>query len=212
MLTQSILEQVLPNNENVAEWLDSLEKFLPSHGIDNENRIAAFLAQCSVESGQFSRLRENLNYRWDRLRVVFPKYFPTDELAKKYASLPNKQEAIANRVYANRMGNGLEASGDGWKYCGRGLIQLTGKNNYKIFADSIGMELKNVPQYLMSFDGAVHSACWYWKTNNLNSWVDKNDFDGLCDAINIGRKTQTYGDAHGFKERLNEYNRILKLL
>lgn len=211
-LTVNQLQEILPKNKYIQDWYDSLAKFLPDYEIDNKRRVAAFIAQCSVESGQFIRLRENLNYRWDRLRVVFPKYFATDAIAQNYAAKPNKQEAIANRVYGGRMGNGPESSGDGWRYCGRGLIQLTGKDNYTAFANSIDMDLAEVPEYLESFDGAIHSACWYWDINNLNRWVDANDFDGLCDSINIGRKTQRVGDAHGYQERLNEYNKILRIL
>ncbi len=212
ILSVEHLEDMIPNNRNVDEWYNAMSQFLPEYEINTKERVAAFIAQCSHESGEFTRLRENLNYRWESLRRVFPKYFPTDDLAKRYASMPNKQEAIANRIYANRMGNGPETSGDGWRYCGRGVIQLTGKNNYSAFANSIGMDLEDVPDYLVSFDGAIHSACWFWDTNNLNRWVDANDFDGLSDCINIGRKTQKYGDAIGFPERLAHYNKFLKIL
>jgi putative chitinase len=206
------LEDMIPQNRNVDDWYSSMCQFFPIYKINTKQRIAAFISQCSHESMEFTRLRENLNYRWESLRRVFPKYFPTDDIAKKYASLPNKQEAIANRVYANRMGNGPESSGDGWRYCGRGVIQLTGKDNYSRFSKDIGLELKDIPNYLLSYDGAIHSACWFWETNNLNRWVDNNDIDGLSDCINIGRKTQKYGDALGFAERLAHYNKFLKIL
>jgi putative chitinase len=143
--------------------------------INTPQRIAAFIAQCAHESGGFVALKENLNYKAATLRKIFGKYFPNDEIANQYASLPNKQEAIANKVYANRMGNGDEASGDGFRYCGRGLIQLTGKSNYQSFADSLEMNVEDVPEYLQTFEGAAQSACWFWETNNLNQWADKED-------------------------------------
>ena len=128
-LTKAQLKQLLPKNPYIDQWYGALSQLLPDYEINTPQRIAAFIAQCSHESAGFTALRENLNYRWQSLRKIFPKYFPTDELAQEYANKPNKQEAIANRVYANRMGNGPESSGDGWRFCGRGLIQLTGRDN-----------------------------------------------------------------------------------
>ena len=177
------LQQLLPKNKNVEEWYEALAEVLPYYGIDTPERMAAFIAQCSHESGGFSVLKENLNYRAETLRKVFPKYFPTDDVAKSYASKSNKQEMIANKVYANRMGNGPEDSGDGFKYCGRGLIQLTGKNNYQAFADSVEMDIDEVPEYLSTFEGAVKSACWFWETNNLNKWADAGDIFNLTKPI-----------------------------
>ena len=133
--TQEHLAQLLPGNPYLDHWYEALCQILPDYEIDTPQRVAAFLAQCAHESGGFKALKENLNYRAETLRKIFPKYFPTDDIANQYASLPNKQEAIANRVYANRMGNGDEHSGDGFRYCGRGLIQLTGKQNYTKFAE-----------------------------------------------------------------------------
>jgi putative chitinase len=130
-LTLDQLRQLLPKNPYVEHWHKVLAELLPDYEINTPQRIAAFIAQCAHESGGFTTLKENLNYRAETLRKIFPKYFPTDEMAKQYASMPNKQEAIANLVYGNRMGNGGPETGDGWRYCGRGLIQLTGKNNYQ---------------------------------------------------------------------------------
>ena len=129
-LTKEQLKQLLPKNPYIDYWYNALSQLLPDYEINNAKRIAAFIAQCSHESGGFTALEENLNYKAATLRKIFPKYFPTDEIANQYASMPNKQQAIANKVYANRMGNGDESSGDGFKYKGRGLIQLTGKDNY----------------------------------------------------------------------------------
>jgi len=200
-LTVEQLKQIISNNPNTKEWHNSLIKFLPSSNINTTQRVASFIAQCAHESGNFRILRENLNYRWESLRRTFPKYFPTDELAKQYEKQPQK---IANRVYANRMGNGPETSGDGWKYCGRGLIQLTGKNNYQTFAKSIDMQLEVIPEYLVSYDGAVRSACWFWTINNLNRFADKDDIQGMTKVIN--------GGLNGYDDRLKKYELALKVL
>jgi putative chitinase len=117
------------------------------------------------------------------LQKIFAKYFPTGELAAQYA---NKPERIANRIYANRMGNGNEASGDGYRYCGRGLIQLTGKDNYTFFAGSLSIPVEEASDYLATFEGAAQSACWFWEQNNLNRFADANDVKGLTKAINGG--------------------------
>ena len=124
--TKEQLQSVIGNNSNLDGWHEALTTVLPKYEIDTVERVSAFIAQCTHESGGFKRLKENLNYKWESLRKVFPKYFSTDELAQEYA---HKQDRIANRVYGGRMGNGDESSGDGFRYCGRGLIQLTGKNN-----------------------------------------------------------------------------------
>jgi putative chitinase len=185
-ITQQQLSACIGNNPYLDQWCNALNQFLSDYGIDTPPRVAAFIAQCAHESGNFVFLKENLNYRAASLRKIFPKYFPTDELANQYASLPNKAEAIANRIYANRMGNGDEASGDGYRYCGRGLIQLTGKNNYSNFADSIETPVEQVPAYLETFEGAVQGACWFWETNNLNQWADKDDILTMTKRINGG--------------------------
>ncbi len=177
---------MLPKNPYVEDWHIALMQLLPDYDINTPKRIAAFVAQCAHESGGFMVLKENLNYKWETLRKIFPKYFPNDDIAKMYAAKPNKQAAIANRVYANRMGNRDEASGDGFRFCGRGLIQLTGRNNYQAFADSLEMNINDVPDYLMTFEGAAQSACWFWETNNLNKFADAGDILNLTKRINGG--------------------------
>jgi putative chitinase len=169
----------------VEHWCEALNKLLPDYDIDTPARQAAFLAQCAHESGGFTALHENLNYRAETLVKIFKKYFDLP-LAQQYCARPNKQEAIANRVYANRMGNGPEASGDGYRYCGRGLIQLTGKDNYTFFAGSLGITVEEASEYLATFEGAAQSACWFWEQNNLNRFADANDCKGLTRAINGG--------------------------
>jgi putative chitinase len=200
-ITQEQLQQIIPNNPYVDHWAEALNKILPDYGIDTPQRCAAFIAQCAHESGGFTALKENLNYRAPTLRKVFPKYFPTDDIANQYAGQPNKQELIANRVYANRMGNGDEASGDGFRYCGRGLIQLTGKNNYQSFADSLEMPVEEVPEFLQTFEGAIQSACWFWESNNLNQWADKGDILTLTKRIN--------GGTIGLDDRIKHYEHAL---
>jgi putative chitinase len=149
----------------------------------NSKRIAAFLAQTAHESGGFTAVKENLNYGAKGLMGTFKKYFPNEEIAKQYERQPEK---IANRVYANRMKNGDEASGDGFKFRGRGLIQLTGRDNYTRFAKASDMTLDEVVAYLETPAGAVASAGWFWDVNKLNIYCDKDDFVGLTRRINGG--------------------------
>jgi len=203
-LTKQHLQQLLPNNPQIDQWYEDLSILLPAYEINTTQRIAAFMAQCAHESGDFTILKENLNYRAPTLRKIFPKYFPTDELANEYANKPNKQEAIANKVYANRMGNGDEASGDGFRYCGRGLIQLTGKENYSRFASLIHITVEEASKYLQTSKGAVESACWFWKTNNLNQWADKGDILTLTKRIN--------GGTIGLEDRIKQYEHALCIL
>ena len=151
MITPEQLHQ-LGITHSTDRWCDVLNNLLPKYDIDTPQRIAAFIAQCSHESANFTTLSENLNYGVTGLARTWPKRFTTAELMNKYARQP---EMIANFVYANRLGNGDESSGDGWKYRGRGLIQLTGKENYQHFADSIGMNLDDVPEYLETLSGAT---------------------------------------------------------
>ena len=203
-LTKDQLKQLLPKNPYIDHWHDALSKLLPDYEINTPKRIAAFMAQCSHESGGFTALKENLNYRFETLRKIFPKYFPDDQIAKEYASMPNKQEAIANKVYASRMGNGPESSGDGYRYCGRGLIQLTGKTNYTAFADSLEITPEEVSGYLGTFEGAAQSACWFWESNNLNRFADAGDMKGLTKAIN--------GGYVGLEDRISHYEHALHVM
>ena len=132
-LTLDQLKQIVPGNPYIEHWYEALSEICPDYDINTPKRLAAFLAQCAHESGGFKAIKENLNYRAESLCRVWPKYFPNIDVARQYAQQP---ERIANRAYANRMGNGPEESGDGWKFCGRGLIQLTGKDNYSRYAQS----------------------------------------------------------------------------
>ena len=182
ILTRDQLKQMV-KNPHIDHWYEVLAQLLDDYDISTPLRVAHFVAQCAHESGNFVFIRENLNYKAASLQKTFGKYFPTAELAQQYA---NRPEQIANRVYANRMGNGPEASGDGYRYCGRGLIQLTGKDNYTFFAGSLGISVEDASEYLATFEGAAQSACWFWEQNNLNRFADANDCKKLTKAINGG--------------------------
>ena len=132
------------------------------------------------------------SYKAESLVRVWPRYF-NDGNAAQYA---HNQEKIANRAYAGRMGNGDEASGDGWKFCGRGLIQITGKANYQQFADSIDTPVDQIPEFLGTFEGAVQSACWFWESNNLNALADNGDVLGITKKVNGGTLGLTERQQH----------------
>ena len=182
ILTLDQLKQMV-KNPYIDHWYAALDQLLDDYDINTPLRVAHFVAQCAHESGNFVFIKENLNYKAASLQKTFAKYFPTSELAVQYA---NKPERIANRVYASRMGNGDEASGDGYRYCGRGLIQLTGRDNYTFFAGSLDITTEEASEYLQTFEGAAQSACWFWEQNNLNRFADANDVKGLTRAINGG--------------------------
>jgi putative chitinase len=203
-LTLAQLKQLIPTNTHVEHWHHALEQLLPDYEINTPQRIAAFIAQCAHESNNFTAIQENLNYKAASLRALFKKYFTTDELAAEYASKVNKQQAIANRIYASRMGNGDESSGDGYKYRGRGLIQLTGKSNYQNFADSLEISPEEAAEYMATFEGAAQSACWFWETNNLNKWADVGDIEKMTKIIN--------GGTIGLEDRKKHYQHALHVL
>ena len=149
----------------------------------NKSRAAHFFAQTAHESGNFTAFSENLNYGAKGLRGIFGKYFPTDAMAKAYERQPQK---IANRVYGGRMGNGTEETGDGWLYHGRGLIQLTGKDNYMLASDALREDFIHSPDLILSPRWAAMTAGWYWNKRNLNKEADAKDFIGMTKKINGG--------------------------
>jgi len=200
-----MLKEMGVSDADAEQYLHPLEDSLPKHGIaDSRLRLAHFFAQVLHESGCMRFDMENLNYSSDALQRVFGKHFATKEEADRYARNPEK---IANRVYANRMGNGDETSGDGWKYRGRGLIQLTGRTNYNAFADWIRDPRVMDDPDLVSSEYAVHSAVFFWDRNNLNALADKDDVVGLTTRINGGLN----GLAHR-RELLNKANGLLAML
>ena len=200
-LTVSQLKEMVPGIPYADHWVEALNQLLPDYEINTPKRIAAFIAQCAHESGGFKFLSENLNYKAESLVKIFGKYFADVGTAKAYEKQPAK---IANKIYANRMGNGDEASGDGFKYRGRGLIQLTGKDNYSWFAASIETPVEQAAQYLETFEGAAQSACWFWETNKLNGWADKGDIEKMTKIIN--------GGTIGLEDRKKHYAHALQVL
>jgi putative chitinase len=200
-LTKQQLKELLPKNPYIDQWHKALSQLLPDYEINTPERIAAFIAQCAHESGGFLFLTENLNYKAESLLKVFPKYFKDMPTAKAYEKKPEK---IANRIYADRMGNGNEASGDGFKYRGRGLIQLTGKTNYTWFAASLEITPEEAAEYTQTFEGAAQSACWFWETNKINAFADKNDIVGMTKRIN--------GGTIGLEDRKKHYEHALHVL
>ena len=200
ILSLQQLKQMV-KNPHIDHWHEALDQLLDDYDINTPLRVAHFVAQCAHESGNFVFIKENLNYKAVSLQKIFAKYFPTAELAAQYA---NKPERIANRIYANRMGNGPETSGDGFRYCGRGLIQLTGKDNYTFFAGSLNIPVEEASDYLATFEGAAQSACWFWEQNNLNRFADANDVKGLTRAIN--------GGYIGLEDRIHHYNHAIEIL
>jgi putative chitinase len=200
--TPDHLKQMIGNNPHLNHWHKAISTICPDYGIDTPKRLAAFVAQCAHESANFTALRENLNYRAESLMKTWPRRFPTLAEAQQYARNPEK---IANKVYADRMGNGPESTGDGWRYLGRGLIQLTGKENYSWFGASIGVtDPQELVEFLGTFEGAVQSACWFWETNELNQWADKGDMKTLTKRIN--------GGTIGLADRIKHYEHACHIL
>ena len=195
------LKKCVPNNKDHTGLMNAFNKVFEKYEINTKERVAGFLAQCGHESLDFTVLKENLNYGAKGLRGTFSKYFPDDATAAKYERKP---EMIANRVYASRMGNGNEASGDGYKYRGRGAIQLTGCANYTAFAKDIGKSIDETITYLETLEGAIESACWFWKKNGLNEIADKKDITLMTKRIN--------GGTIGLEDRTKHWNNNLQVL
>lgn len=198
-LTAERLQQILPRAPR--PWLAACIELMPSAGIDTPNEVASFLAQCAHESDDFRRLEENLNYSAERLMQVWPRRFPTFEIARKYEHVP---ERLANFVYANRIGNGDEASGDGWRFHGRGPIQLTGRRNYDACGYDIGEELLVRPELLLTPNVGIRSALWFYRTHNLDEVDDDEDVRIETRRINGGET--------GLEHRQKLFNHILRNL
>jgi putative chitinase len=199
----TFLVQICPNTRHLVldSYVDPLNKIMDEFEINKNNeRVAAFISQCAHESSDFNIVKENLNYSIDGLRSIFPSHFRDDEFSL-YARNP---EMIANRVYANRMGNGPESSGDGWRYRGRGLIQLTGKYNYEICGSDLGMSLEEMPSYLETPEGAVEAAGWFWNKLGLNHLADTKDMVSITYQINGGQ--------NGLKQRKYLFDLAYSLL
>lgn len=198
-ITSQQLLHILPNAGPVAGvFVPVLNTAMNRYQIVGTKRIAAFIAQVGHESGHLTRLVENLNYGADALRKTWPNRFGV-ELATVAARKP---EQIANIAYGNRMGN--TEQGDGWKYRGRGLIQITGKNNYRACGEALGLDLIAQPELLEKPQNACMSAAWFWATNGLNTLADAGKFDAITQRINGGQ--------NGAADRQALYARALKVL
>lgn len=177
MLTRAQLLAFMPNAANAADrFVRPLNEALERYSINTPARQAAFLAQLAHESAELRRTQENLNYSWERLRKVFPRYFRTDAEAQSY---DRQAERVANRVYANRMLNGDETSGDGWRYRGRGPIQVTGRENYRKCGQALGMNLESDPDRMLDPTVGCLAAAWFWHSRGLNSLADADDENGF---------------------------------
>ena len=198
-ITAEQLQEAFDLEDGTAEkYIDALNAAMEEFEINTPQRQAMFLAQCCHESGHFRAVSENLNYKAESLTRVFPKYF-RDVDPNDYAKQPEK---IANRVYGNRMGNGDEASGDGYRFRGRGLIQLTGKSNYIACSEDLEVDLIDNPDYLLSPEGAARSAAWFWDSRDLNDLADAGDVVACTKKIN--------GGTIGLEERTELYEEALK--
>ena len=187
LLTEAQLRAMIPTNKEVAAWCEELNKALPKYDITTPERIAGFTSQCAHESMDFNALSENLNYREETLNKVFPRYFgPGKRNAAEYAKNPEK---IANYVYmdefrTSKLGN--VQPGDGWRFRGRGLKQLTGRDNYSRFAKDYNMTAEQAAEWLETKEGALASALWFWNTNKLNAIADTGNVAALTKKINGG--------------------------
>jgi len=203
--TAETFKELFPKNKEPQVWAAAINEILPDYDINTPKRVAAFLAQCGHESAGFTTLTENLNYGAAGLRGIFGKYFKDDATAKAFERKPEK---IANKVYASRMGNGDEASGEGWKYRGRGPIQLTGKDNYTKFANDMFEDpetvMDNPDVVALDKETALTSAVWFWNKNKLNALADVGDIKTMTKKIN--------GGYIGLEDRIKHYNHALHVL
>ena len=200
MLVTPEMLRCVTTPELAEKWAEPLSETCERFAIDTPFRIAGFLSNTAHESGGFKFVRENLNYSAASLMRVWPQRFPTVEIAQRYAMQPEK---IANRAYGNRadLGNGDEASGDGWKFIGRGLIQLTGKNNYVAYSLACDNEALQKPEIVEEPHYAAESAGWFWDVNRLNNLADAQDIGGMCKRIN--------GGYNGLDDRQMKYAKLM---
>lgn len=197
--TAQQVQQLIHPNPHYQDWYTALCDVLPKYQINTIPRVAMFMAQCGHESGNFTALKENLNYQAHALSSIWPKRFPPN-IANEYAHNPEK---IANRAYCDRMGNGSEESGDGWMFHGRGLVQLTGRDMYEKFAREINKGLEETVNYCETPDGAIESACFFWEHHNLNTVADSGDVVKATKIIN--------GGTLGIDDRTRRYNQAVQI-
>ncbi|MEX3846238.1 glycoside hydrolase family 19 protein [Paraburkholderia sp. BR10882] len=208
MLNAAIMKQAFPHCAAPDVWANALNSALPKFGIDTPDRIASFLAQTGYESGQFNHLEENLNYTASNLIKVWPNRFPNVASAAPYVNNPRK---LGDYVYANRMGNGDVASDDGYRFRGRGIIQLTGRSNYAAAAKAIGVGLIEHPELLAQPVNACLSGAWFWQTRGLNELADdRTGDDDLEDFTEITRRIN--GSTTGVNERFALFKQVATAL
>jgi len=207
VITLEQFSAMIPTNREADDWYEIAVDMFKKYNIITNNRIAGFMAQCAHESRDFTALEENLNYSESSLNRVFGRYFGTGKRnAKEYARNPEK---IANYVYqdefrSKRGALGNTNPGDGWRFRGRGIKQLTGRNNYSAFAKTVRMTAEEAAEYVATKQGAFESACWFWKTNNIASYADKGDIVGMSKRIN--------GGTIGLDDRKRRWNTALAIL
>lgn len=207
IVSKEQFQKMIPTNTEVDKWYPIAVDFFKKYDIDTVNRIAGFMAQCGHESGDFKNLEENLNYSVDSLLRVFPRYFGNGKAdPRDYARNPEK---LANYVYmdVNRSKSGALGNtqpGDGWRFRGGGIKQLTGRNNYAAFAKGIGMTTEQAADYVRTKEGAFESACWFWKTNGIAKYADADDIVGMSRKIN--------GGEIGLPDRKARYERAKTIL
>lgn len=207
MITLEQFKAMIPKCREPEEWYENVVDMFKKYDIVTPLRIAGFMAQCGHESADFNSLEENLNYSEKALNSVFGRYFgPGKRNAAEYARKPEK---IANYVYqdeyrSKRGAMGNVEDGDGWRFRGRGIKQLTGRNNYTAFGKSVGMSAEEAAEYVATKKGALESACWFWATNNIDRYADKDDIVGMTKRIN--------GGTIGLDDRRSRYERAKSIL
>ena len=195
-------QELLHGNKEWEEWYSAMCEILPLWEINTIERVAGFIAQCGHESRNFNVLTENLNYSAKALNTIFPKYFKrAGRDANEYHRQPEK---IANVIYAGRMANGDSASGDGWRFRGGGILQLTGRHNYTEFGEDVEMSAEEAVDYVRTKKGALDSACWFWDENNINKHCDNMDIVKMTKRIN--------GGTIGLEDRKKHYVHALDVL
>lgn len=213
LITEQQLLQILPNaSRQAGVFVPVLNAAMGRYGVVTKLRIAAFIAQVGHESGHFTRLVESLNYRADRIIALGNAASPGSRwrsLVPRAAELAGSSVRMGNAVYSGRMGNGPEASGEGYLYRGRGLIQITGKNNYRSCGEALGVDLINHPELLERPQYAALSAAWYWSVNGLNTLADAGDIQNIGSLINTGSRGKV---PNGAADRLALYQTALRLL
>ena len=194
----------------VEQYRAAVNAAMLAYGIHTAQRASAFMAQIDHESGGLMTREENLHYRAERLLAVFPRHFRDLAEAKFYAEAG--PESIANRVYANRMGNGPEGSGDGYRYRGQGLIQLTGKDNYLTCERETLIPVVEHSERAQVIEDAAMIAGWFWKRAGCNQLADHEGFDAISDEINLGHRTGKIGDANGYADRFQRWMKARQVL